>query len=192
MARPSPYTPEFHADAVALVVNSTPPRSIADVALQLGLNRETLRSWVRRTETETETEAASVAAGRPTAAEREELKALRRRVKVQEEEKEILRKATQFFCARDESLSSRFRFVSEHSSPDLPAEQWHPVTRLCQAVGIEGGSFYTWRSAEHSAYRSSFHRVSTARAVSRCSTNLATARRCRTRSASAAVGRRNR
>ena|SRR6266702_4228816 len=94
MARPSPYTPEFRADAVALVVNSTPPRSIADVALELGLNRETLRSWVRRTETE----AASAAAGGLSAAEREELKALRRRVKVLEEEKEILRKATQFFA----------------------------------------------------------------------------------------------
>jgi uncharacterized protein (DUF427 family) len=29
---------------VALVLNSNPPRSIADVALELGLNRETLRS----------------------------------------------------------------------------------------------------------------------------------------------------
>lgn len=93
MARPSPYSPEFRADAVAVVLNSTPRRSIADVAVELGLNRETLRSWVRRAETET----ASVAAGGLSAAEREELKALRRRVKVLEEEKEILRKATQFF-----------------------------------------------------------------------------------------------
>jgi transposase len=57
------------------------------------LNRETLRSWVRRSERQ----AASRAAGGLSQAEREELKALRRRVKVLEEEKEILRKATQYF-----------------------------------------------------------------------------------------------
>ena len=93
MARPSQYSPEFRADAVALVLNSTLPRSIAEVALELGLNRETLRSWVRRTEAER----ADLEAGGLSRAEREELKALRRRVKILEEEKEILRKATQFF-----------------------------------------------------------------------------------------------
>ncbi|MBR7829606.1 transposase [Actinospica sp. MGRD01-02] len=94
MGRPSPYSEEFRADAVRLVLESTPPRSINEVASELGLNRETLRSWVRRSEKE----AASLAAGGLTAAEREELARLRRRVKVLEEEKEILRKATQYFA----------------------------------------------------------------------------------------------
>lgn len=88
-----PYSEEFRADAVRLVVDSTPPRSINEVAVELGLNRETLRSWVRRAEKEK----AAEATGGLSAAEREELKALRRRVKVLEEEKEILRKATAFF-----------------------------------------------------------------------------------------------
>jgi transposase len=78
---------------VALVLKSDPPRSIADVAVELGLNRETLRSWVRTAEKQQ----ASETAGGLSVAEREELKALRRRVKTLEEEKEILRKATQFF-----------------------------------------------------------------------------------------------
>lgn len=93
MGRPSPYSEEFRADAVRLVLESTPPRSINEVALELGLNRETLRSWVRRAEKEQAREAA----GGLSAAEREELRALRRRVKVLEEEKEILRHATAFF-----------------------------------------------------------------------------------------------
>ena len=92
MGRPSLYSEEFRADAVRLVVDSAPPRSINEVALELGLNRETLRSWVRRAEKEKSAEAA----GGLSAAEREELKQLRRRVKVLEE-KEILRKATQYF-----------------------------------------------------------------------------------------------
>jgi transposase len=93
MGRPSPYFEEFRADAVRLVLDSTPPRSINEVAVELGLNRETLRSWARRAEKEK----AAEAAGGLSAAEREELKALRRRVKVLEVEKEILRKATAFF-----------------------------------------------------------------------------------------------
>ncbi len=93
MGRPSPYSEEFRADAVRLVLDSAPPRSINEVAVELGLNRETLRSWVRRAEKEK----AAEAAGGLSAVEREELKALRRRVKVLEEEKEILRKATAFF-----------------------------------------------------------------------------------------------
>lgn len=75
------------------VLDFAPPRSINEVTVELGLNRETLRSWVRWAEKEK----AATAAGGLSAAEREELKALRRRVKVLEEEKEILRKATQFF-----------------------------------------------------------------------------------------------
>ena len=93
MGRLSPYSEEFRADAVRLVLDSAPPRSINEVAVELGLNRETLRSWVRRAGKEK----AAAAAGGVSAVEREELKALRRRVKVLEEEKEILRKATAFF-----------------------------------------------------------------------------------------------
>jgi transposase InsO family protein len=46
---------------------------------------------------------------------------------------------------RDESLSRRYRFVSHHSSPDLPAKQRHPVTRLCGAADVERGGYYAWR-----------------------------------------------
>jgi transposase InsO family protein len=52
------------------------------------------------------------------------------------------------FCQGDESLSCRFRFVSAHSSSELPDDQRHAVTRLCEAVEVKRGSYYTWRAAE--------------------------------------------
>ena len=94
MGRPSKYSPEFRDDAVKLVLESTPPRRVADVACELGLVPETLRNWVRAAETRQ----VSTTAGGLDDAERAELAALRRRVRVLEEEKEILRKATQFFA----------------------------------------------------------------------------------------------
>jgi transposase len=91
MPRPSKHSEEFQRDAVALVRSSNRP--IAEVARELGINHETLRSWVRRAE-RTET----LAAGGMGPAELEELKRLRKQVKELELEKEILRKAAQYFA----------------------------------------------------------------------------------------------
>ncbi|WP_370106932.1 transposase [Streptacidiphilus sp. BW17] len=74
MPRPSRHSPEFQRDAVALV-RSGPHRTIADVATELGVNRETLRSWVRREE-----RAGTLAAGGMGPTELEELRTLRSRV----------------------------------------------------------------------------------------------------------------
>jgi transposase len=41
------YPPEFKADAVALYL-SDPGRTLASVAEDLGISRETLRNWVRQ------------------------------------------------------------------------------------------------------------------------------------------------
>ena len=45
-------------------------------------------------------------------------------------------------------MSRRYRFVSTHSSPELPAEQRHSIAGLCRSVGVERGGFYAWRAAE--------------------------------------------
>ncbi|WP_434093909.1 transposase [Nonomuraea pusilla] len=45
------YPPEFRADAVALYL-SDPGRTLASVAEDLGISRETLRNWVRQAQAE--------------------------------------------------------------------------------------------------------------------------------------------
>ncbi len=41
------YPPEFKADAIALY-RSRPGVTIAHIAEELGINRETLRNWIRK------------------------------------------------------------------------------------------------------------------------------------------------
>ncbi len=79
-----PYPEEFRVEAVELVRGG---RSIGDVAESLGVSQQMLRNWSKRVDVE---------AGRRaglTGEDKEELTRLRRRVRVLEQEREILKKA---------------------------------------------------------------------------------------------------
>ena len=93
MRRHRHYSTEFRAEAVRLA--ETSGQSIRQVALDLGIANETLGEWIRQSKERP--------AGTPLAAdERAELVELRRRVKVLETEREILRKAAAFFAQETE------------------------------------------------------------------------------------------
>ncbi|AUG78873.1 transposase [Kitasatospora sp. MMS16-BH015] len=88
------YSGEFKRDAVALVESSG--RRVSAVARELGVNPESLRQWVARSRAQAPSGAGGE--GPLTPAEREELRRLRGQVRELELEKEILRKAAQYFA----------------------------------------------------------------------------------------------
>jgi transposase len=92
VGRPSKYSEEFRADAVALVL--TTGISLAQAGRDLGVNPETLRNWVKQAKIDR----GQGPAGALTTAEREEFTKLRRRVLELEQERSILLKATVFFA----------------------------------------------------------------------------------------------
>ena len=92
MGRPSKYSPEFKRDAVTLV--RTTGRPINQVARELGLSHETLRSWVKQDRVDR----GHGQPGELTSSEREELRSLRRQVRELEAEREILRRAAAYFA----------------------------------------------------------------------------------------------
>ncbi|MEV8512793.1 transposase, partial [Dactylosporangium sp. NPDC051484] len=83
------YPPDFKADAVALY-RSRPGATIARIADDLGVNRETLRSWVRADDQRRAGGAMVSARPQPAGSVEEENAQLRRRVRELEEERDIL------------------------------------------------------------------------------------------------------
>jgi transposase-like protein len=88
------FTDEFKADTVRLC--RAGDRSVPQISKDLGVGETALRRWLDEAEAEVQVESTPKLA--LTAAERDELSELRKRVKRLEMEREILKKATAFFA----------------------------------------------------------------------------------------------
>ena len=86
-----PSPPEFRAEAVRLVRSSN--KLIREIAGDLGISEQALRNWLRQADLN-----AGYRDDGLTSSEQEELRTLRRKVRVLEEEREILKKAAAFFA----------------------------------------------------------------------------------------------
>lgn len=91
MGRGRQYPPELKERSIRLCLESERP--IAQIADELDINRETLRSWVRQEQADQAGGGGSV-----TSAEREELARLRREIKDLKRSNEILKAASVFFA----------------------------------------------------------------------------------------------
>ena len=98
MPKTPPYSLEFRREAVRLLRSSN--RTIPQLAEELGCSPQSLRNWSRQLDVdEGKTDGLN-------SAERDELRRLRRELRVVTEEREILKKAAAFF-AQDNDRTRR-------------------------------------------------------------------------------------
>jgi transposase len=98
VARPSKYSPEFRSDAIALWRASAGRRTFKDVAADLNVNPETLRTWVRDADGRPAGDGASQGPEEELARLRAENARLAKAEKEWQLEREILRRAAAYFA----------------------------------------------------------------------------------------------
>lgn len=84
------YPPEFKEEAVGLALQGE--KSVAQIAKDLGVADQTLRTWIKQAEIDSGKREGL------TTEECEELRRLRREVRILRQEREILKKAAAFFA----------------------------------------------------------------------------------------------
>nr|WP_123600245.1 IS3 family transposase [Micromonospora sp. Llam0] len=143
MARISSYTPEFREEAVQLVLQSNKP--VSQVAREIDVHPETLRSWVRQYRRENSGAQNSPQIGID---ERARLKELERRNRELEMENSFLKKAAGVL-REGPSVTSLYEFI-ETMRLDT-AKYAYPVDFMCEQLGVSRSGYYEWRTRPDSA-----------------------------------------
>ena len=98
---PKPYPKEFREDVVRVARSREPGVTLEQVAADFGVHTVSLTKWLRRAETEDSTATRSATAS----AESAELREARKRIRMLEQENEVLRKAAA--CLSQANLSAK-------------------------------------------------------------------------------------
>ncbi|GAA2513815.1 transposase [Streptomyces thermolineatus] len=88
---PKPYPKEFREDVVRVARNREPGVTLEQVAADFGVHPASLTKWLRHAETENTTTRPATAP-----AESAELREARKRIRMLEQENEVLRKAAAY------------------------------------------------------------------------------------------------
>ncbi|WP_194384819.1 IS3 family transposase [Microbacterium luteum] len=128
---PKPYPSEFRDDVVRVARNREPGVTIEQIAKDFGVHPMTLQKWMRRADID---EGAKPGQSRTEAAEIRELK---KRNRLLEQENEVLRRAAAYLSQAN--LPKRFYpLVTELAAAGIP------VTVTCRVLKLSRQPYYRW------------------------------------------------
>ncbi|WP_460002364.1 IS3 family transposase [Microbacterium xylanilyticum] len=128
---PKPYPTEFRDDVVRVARNREPGVTIEQIAKDFGVHPMTLQKWMRRADID---EGAKPGQSRTEAAE---IRELRKRNRLLEQENEVLRRAAAYLSQAN--LPKRFYpLVTELAAAGIP------VTVTCRVLKLSRQPYYRW------------------------------------------------
>ncbi|MDQ1058163.1 transposase-like protein [Arthrobacter globiformis] len=128
---PKPYPAEFRRDVVAVARKHEAP--LAQIAKDFGISEATLHNWLNKADIED-----GVSSG-VTEKEAAELREAKKRIRLLEQENEILRRAAAFF-ARGAAPKMSFPLVLNLAAAGIP------VAVTCRVLGFSKQAFYKWKA----------------------------------------------
>ena len=93
---PKPYPKEFREDVVRVARSREPGVTLERIAADFGVHPASLTKWIRRAEAEERGEPAPAAGLGPARSESAELAEARKRIRLLEQENEVLRRAAAY------------------------------------------------------------------------------------------------
>ncbi|MGE0307232.1 MAG: IS3 family transposase [Acidimicrobiia bacterium] len=128
---PKPYPKEFRDDVVRVARNREPGVRIKDIANDFGITESCLTNWMSRADRDD-----GVRPG-PTTAELVELRDAKRRIRLLEQENEVLRRAAAYLSQAN-LPKMKFPLVRELAVDGIPVTVTCRVLKLCRA------QYYRW------------------------------------------------
>ncbi|NMH96591.1 IS3 family transposase [Pseudonocardia acidicola] len=133
---PKPFPAEFRRDVIAVARKGE--ASMAQIARDFGISESCLQRWLKIADREDGlAPPASTDRGGGSKDESAELRELRRRNKLLEQENEILRRATAYF-ARDVPPTMSYPLVGVLAAEKIP------VAVSCRVLGFSKQAYYAW------------------------------------------------
>jgi transposase InsO family protein/transposase-like protein len=129
---PKPYPSEFRDDVVRVARNREPGVTIEQIAKDFGVHPMTLQKWLRRADVD---EGAKPGQSRSEAAE---IRELRKRNRLLEQENEVLRRAAAYLSQANLPGKGFYPLVTELAAAGVP------VTVTCRVLKLSRQPYYRW------------------------------------------------
>ncbi|MFI1312345.1 IS3 family transposase [Streptomyces albidoflavus] len=133
---PKPYPKEFREDVVRVARNREPGVTLEQIAADFGVHPITLSKWLRRADTDESGAKPATASG-----ESAELREARKRIRLLEQENEVLRRAAAYLSQAN-LPKMMYLLVRELAAAAAPHRV--PVAVTCRVLNLARQPYYRW------------------------------------------------